>query len=468
MLLERLRRGRADGGDRRPRRHAAVLGAARQVAGEHAHGVGAGEHHELVGGELTQDGRDLVVQGSRLDADGGHHEHLGAERLKRTRERLRLLARPGHDDRAPGQRPVRRGRRVRTGRAHSERISSRMSPAPRSSSSAARKIPEALRVAGEPHALAAHGARAVERAYVGGKHQRAGAALAVDLPVGVRGDGHLAASLQGAEERSLRLDGARRRRVVERRHELREPRVVGPGLDRQGALTHGRQHLVEREREPGHLGAAETGEPRGREDRARHLLLDQLAQAGLHVAADVHHVEVGSQRQELRAAPQARGAHACALRYAGQSQLGAGLEPLQQGRIGHEHVAHVLALGEGDDVQPLGDRRRHVLGRVHGHVDAVLEQRGLELLGEQSLVADLGQRRVEDLVALGVDDLDLHAQVRVALRHAVAHPLRLHESEAGAAGADADQVTERCSSGAPLDSPPAVAIHTSSVPVPRS
>ena len=58
-------------------------------------------------------------------------------------------------------------------------------------------------------------------------------------------------------------------------------------------------------------------------------------------------------------------------------------------------------------------------------------------------------------------------EVRVALRHAVADPLRLHEGEAGAAGADADQVSERCSSGAPLDSLATPAVHASSVPVPR-
>ena len=86
VRLERGGRRRADGGHDGPGGHAAVLRAARQVAGEDAHGVGAREHDQLVGRELAQDGRDLVVQRSRLDADGRRQQHLGAERLERLDE----------------------------------------------------------------------------------------------------------------------------------------------------------------------------------------------------------------------------------------------------------------------------------------------------------------------------------------------------------------------------------------------
>jgi hypothetical protein len=142
-------------------------------------------------------------------------------------------------------------------------------------------------------------------------------------------------------------------------------------------------------------------------------------------------VVVRPERQELRAAAQAGRAHARALRHLVERQRArAGRASAQQSGVRHEHVAHVLPLGEGDDLQPLRDRGGHVLGGVHGHVDAPVEQGCLQLLGEEPLVADLGERRVEDLVALRVDDLNLHAQVREALRNAVAHPFRLHESEA--------------------------------------
>ena len=42
---------------------------------------------------------------------------------------------------------------------------------------------------------------------------------------------------------------------------------------------------------------------------------------------------------------------------------------------------------------------------------AVLEQAGLDLLGEQALAADLGQRAVLDPVALGADDDDLDRRI---------------------------------------------------------
>ena len=79
-------------------------------------------------------------------------------------------------------------------------------------------------------------------------------------------------------------------------------------------------------------------------------------------------------------------------------------------RARHEHVAHVLALGERHQRQAVRHVGRHVLGRVHGQVGAAVQHGRLQLLGEQALVADLGQGRVQQAVALGVDDLDLHVR----------------------------------------------------------
>ena len=169
-------------------------------------------------------------------------------------------------------------------------------------------MPEPLRVVGVgADALAAHGARAVERADEGARASSMPAPRSPPLrQLGVGGDRHLAAALERAEQRALGAHGQRGRPVVERRPSALTPRVVGARLDGERALPDGRQHLVEVEGEAGHLGAAEPAEPGGREDRAGHALVLQLAQARLDVAADVDHVEVGAQRQQLRAAPQAR------------------------------------------------------------------------------------------------------------------------------------------------------------------
>jgi hypothetical protein len=78
-----------------------------------------------------------------------------------------------------------------------------------------------------------------------------------------------------------------------------------------------------------------------------------------------------------------------------------------------ESVRHVLAHRERRDLEPRGQRRRHVLGRVHRQVEAPIEQRVLQLLHEEALVADLRQRRVDDPVPGRDDRLDAHVEVTV-------------------------------------------------------
>jgi hypothetical protein len=48
---------------------------------------------------------------------------------------------------------------------------------------------------------------------------------------------------------------------------------------------------------------------------------------------------------------------------------------------------------------------------VHGDVDAAVEQRVVDLLGEQPLPADVRQGLPQDLVARGLDDADLEGAV---------------------------------------------------------
>ena len=46
-----------------------------------------------------------------------------------------------------------------------------------------------------------------------------------------------------------------------------------------------------------------------------------------------------------------------------------------------------------DDVDPSGKAGRHVLGGMHGEIDAAFQQRRIDLLGEQSLAAGLRSAR---------------------------------------------------------------------------
>src|SRR6185369_10332884 len=75
----------------------------------------------------------------------------------------------------------------------------------------------------------------------------------------------------------------------------------------------------------------------------------------------------------------------------------------------------------------------------HRELGAAFLERRLELLDEQALAADLGQRAIEDLVAAGrhAQQLDLHA----LLLQQRLHVLGLPESEAALAGRDDDALT---------------------------
>ena len=77
-----------------------------------------------------------------------------------------------------------------------------------------------------------------------------------------------------------------------------------------------------------------------------------------------------------------------------------------------EGVAHVLARQDRRDRQAVGQRRRHVLHGMHGEIDRAVEQRLLDLLGEQPLAARFAQRPVLDAVAGRFDDDDLESMPR--------------------------------------------------------
>ena len=100
----------------------------------------------------------------------------------------------------------------------------------------------------------------------------------------------------------------------------------------------------------------------------------------------------------------------------------------------HEHVAAVLAHRHGGDDEPRLGRRRQVLERVHGDVDATVEQGAADGCGEDAGAADGGEQ-LTGHVALGrdLDELDLVA----GLAQAVGHPAGLGGGEGRAARAEA-------------------------------
>ena len=103
--------------------------------------------------------------------------------------------------------------------------------------------------------------------------------------------------------------------------------------------------------------------------------------------------QVGPPVQRLGLAAQAGGAQ--------RAPCGSAVN--ERGLVADEGVARVLALGDRGDDQARRQLGRHVLHRMDGAVDAAVQQRLLDLLGEQPLAADLQQPAVLHAVAGGGD-----------------------------------------------------------------
>ena len=219
---------------------------------------------------------------------------------------------------------------------------------------------------------------------------------------------------------------------MDRREQLGHPIVLGAPLDPDGALGHGGAHPVRRDggaRYLLHPQPVQAGH--GEEGRVGHPVA-QLAHPGLHVAAELHQLQVGAAMRQLRPAAQRRGADRRAL---GQRVEAAAVE-------GDEGVAHVLARQVDAQHQPLGLARRHVLHRMHRQVDAARQQALLDLAGEEALAPDLLEGAVEHAVAGGLDDDDLEGvpgQV-VGDHQAVPGLVGLGQRQGRAAGADAQRL----------------------------
>ena len=100
-------------------------------------------------------------------------------------------------------------------------------------------------------------------------------------------------------------------------------------------------------------------------------------------------------------------------------------------------VARILAPDVGTDDEPGGIGRGHVLRGVNRDVDAILEQRLLELLDEDATCTDLAERSRAVAVAGGRDRHERNLHPRPAQQ--LCGTLGLGEGEPTSAGTDAKQ-----------------------------
>ncbi len=105
-----------------------------------------------------------------------------------------------------------------------------------------------------------------------------------------------------------------------------------------------------------------------------------------------------------------------------------------------QRIARIFALRDRGEDQARGQLRRHVLEAVHGQIDAAVEQRFLDFLGEKAFAADLRKRNILDLVAGGFDDFDARVST---LQQDSRNMLGLPQRELRTARADDDHLFSR-------------------------
>jgi len=168
-----------------------------------------------------------------------------------------------------------------------------------------------------------------------------------------------------------------RGRIMQWSQEVVDP-MASQRLDPQGPLSGGWQHDLDRE-ELGNLRLqSQTVHASRGDDHATDFPLAHFAQARVHIAPDVLHLELRVQQAQLRPAAQAARANTPGT---GRLREPAAVTP-------HKHVAHIIPGRYRTQVQPRRQRGRYIFHTVHGEIDLLTQQRFFDLLHKQPLAAD--------------------------------------------------------------------------------
>ncbi len=189
-------------------------------------------------------------------------------------------------------------------------------------------------------------------------------------------DRRLAARAERAGKRAFGVQLALGGAVAQRRERCRDALVTDARLDGERALADRGDELGQR----GPGSAAEALESRAREHDRLELALLELAQPRVDIAAERHDRDVGAQREQLRAAPQAARADTRAAREAGQRARSA------------QAVERISSSGASGQLETLGEDSGHVLRGVHCQIDLAHQQRIVDPVDPAALIA-LGPSR---------------------------------------------------------------------------
>ncbi len=109
--------------------------------------------------------------------------------------------------------------------------------------------------------------------------------------------------------------------------------------------------------------------------------------------------------------------------------------------VGDKGVAGVFTLADGIQPEAFRELHRHILHGVHGQIRLVVQHGGFQLLDEQALAADLGQRRVQQLVATANHRNQTDAERRVKLFETRLNILGLPQGQGALSGGNSQMST---------------------------
>ena len=221
-------------------------------------------------------------------------------------------------------------------------------------------------------------------------------------------------------------DGVAVGRVIQRRDERSNGNVTHAAFDADGTLADGRQQYFRCQFGADALAQPKALEAGTGENDGIELAAIELGEARIDVTAQAHDLKLRVERTQLTGAAQAGGADARALRQ--------GVERIELVR--DKGIARILAFADHRDMQARRASDGHVLKGMHGDVRAAVEQRLLQLLDEQSLAADLGQRAVENLVAARCSCSPARPASRGCAMQTLADMLGLPQGERAFTGGD--------------------------------
>ena len=246
----------------------------------------------------------------------------------------------------------------------------------------------------------------------------------------VSGNRCMAGPVEGGQHTTLTDDAGVGVRIFERRDQGMSPLVPRATFDSHRPLSGSGQHHLGIEHGGRAIGKAKPVQSRQRQQGRHGFAAIDLRQPRVHVAPEHDDFEIAAAVHELGAAT---------LRRSTDHR-----SPRKRRDVVHggtdESIARIFPRQNTGNRNTVRQNGFEVLHGVHGDVDIASEQRLLDLLGEQTLAANIGERAVGYAIARGADDDELHVigrEVGMGSNQSGPDLPGLDEGELAAAGADA-------------------------------